>query len=267
MALGLDLERLAPARRHRHVEIARVRGDAVDRAALARELAADDAHARAVVIPDFGNLTARNVLIARRRHLERRRQIRPQLEAVHAPARVALRHFLMQDAAAGGHPLHVAGAERAVVAEAVAVVDRAGEHVGDGLDAAMGMPREAGAVVLGTVVAEIVEQEERIELAGLAEAERAVKLHAGAFARRRRLHDPFDGSNGHGGSPFVGWVGRYVGTRGEAVQCATRPGPRSPLALFCYRPAGATASSFMPARSSARRTLPDALASSRNALT
>ena len=39
------------------------------------------------------------------------------------PSRVALRHLLMQDAAAGGHPLHVAGAERAAVAEAVAVLD------------------------------------------------------------------------------------------------------------------------------------------------
>ena len=87
----------------------------------------------------------------------------------------------MQDAAAGGHPLHVAGAHRALVAEAVAVLDRAGEHIGDRLDAAVRMPGEAGAIVVGTVVAEIVEQQERIELAGVAEAEGAVQLDAGAF--------------------------------------------------------------------------------------
>src|ERR1700724_3212407 len=112
----------------------------------------------------------------------------------------------MQDAAAGGHPLHVAGPELAFVAEAVAVVDRAGEHIGDGLDAAVRMPREAGAVVLGTIVAEVVEQEERIELAGVAEPEGAVELDAGAFHGRLRLHDPLDGSDGHDGCLcWMGW--------------------------------------------------------------
>ena len=66
-----------------------------------------------------------DVLIARRRHLERGGQVGPKLEAVHAALRVALRHLLMHDAAPGGHPLHVAFAERAVTAEAVAVLDRA----------------------------------------------------------------------------------------------------------------------------------------------
>ena len=42
--------------------------------------------------------------------------------------RVAARHFLMQDAAACGHPLDVAGAEAAVVAEAVAMFDVAGQE-------------------------------------------------------------------------------------------------------------------------------------------
>ena len=87
------------------------------------------------------------------------------------PCGVALRHLLVQDAAARRHPLHVAGAERAPVAEAVAVLDGARQHVGDGLDAAMRMPREAGEVVVGPVVAEVVEQQERIELGRVAEAE------------------------------------------------------------------------------------------------
>jgi hypothetical protein len=43
------------------------------------------------------------------------------------------------------------------------------------------MPGKAGAVVVGTVIAEIVEKEERVELAGLAEAERAAQLDTGAF--------------------------------------------------------------------------------------
>ena len=42
----------------------------------------------------------------------------------------------------GGHPLDVAGAEAAAIAEAVAVLDGTREHVGDRLDAAMRMPRK-----------------------------------------------------------------------------------------------------------------------------
>ena len=80
------------------------------------------------------------------------------------PLRVAARHLLMHDAAARGHPLHVAGAEHALVAEAVAVIDLAGQDIGDRLDAAMRMPGEAGLVLVGIVVAEIVQQQERIEL-------------------------------------------------------------------------------------------------------
>ena len=117
---------------------------------------------------------------------------------MHAALRVALRHLLMQDAAAGRHPLHVAGAELAAVAEAVAVLDVAGQHVGDGLDAAMRMPGKAGAVFVGTVVAEIVEQQERIEFGGVAEAEGAAQIHAGAFHGGLGRDDALDGTNGHG---------------------------------------------------------------------
>src|SRR5262249_6196367 len=154
-------ERLALAGWYRDVEVAWIGRDAFDRAALAPELSADHPRARAVVIDDLGNLYRLDVLVARRRHLQTRRKVGPQVEAVHASARVALRHLLVQDAAAGGHPLHVAGAERAFVAEAVAVLDRAGQHVGDGLDAAVRVPGKSCAVVVRPVIAEIVEQQER----------------------------------------------------------------------------------------------------------
>ena len=113
---------------------------------------------RAVVVGDFGDVGGLHFLIARVGHLQRGGKIGPELEAVHAAGRIALGHFLMDDAAAGGHPLHVAGGDGAVVAHAVAVFDGAGEDVGDGLDAAMRMPGEAGEIVFGDVVAEIVEQ-------------------------------------------------------------------------------------------------------------
>ena len=92
---------------------------------------------------------------------------------MHAALRVTLRHFLMHDAAAGRHPLHVAGAERAAIAETVTVLDGTVEHVRDRLDAAVRMPRKAGEIIGRPVVAEIVEQQERIGLGGVAEAEGA----------------------------------------------------------------------------------------------
>ncbi len=172
---------------------------AFHRAGFAPEISADDAHVGAVVVGDLGNVGGLHFLIARRRHLERGRKIRPQLEAVHAAGRIALGHFLMNDAAARGHPLHVAGGDGAVVAHAVAVLDGSGEHVGDGLDAAMRMPGKSGEIVLGDVIAKIVEQEERIEVVGVAEAEGAAQMHAGAFERGLGLDQALYGTNGHDG--------------------------------------------------------------------
>jgi hypothetical protein len=47
------------------------------------------------------------------------------------------------------------------------------------------MPRKSGAIVFRTIVAEVVEQEERIELARIPEAEGAPQLHARAFMQAR----------------------------------------------------------------------------------
>src|SRR5690606_12648409 len=100
IAVGVDGEALALARRHADVEILRIGGDAVDRSLLAPEGTADDAYHRAVIVEDLGDVGRLHVLLARRGHLMRRGQIRPELEAVHASELVALRHFLVQYAAA-----------------------------------------------------------------------------------------------------------------------------------------------------------------------
>src|SRR5262249_19660450 len=109
MPPSLDREGLAPARWHRDVEIARIGGNATPRSALAPELAADPPHAGPVVVDHLRDLAGGDVLIAWRGHLQRGRQIRPQLEAVHVPAGIALGHFLVENAAPGSHPLDVAG--------------------------------------------------------------------------------------------------------------------------------------------------------------
>ena len=97
----------------------------------------------------------------------------------------------------GGHPLDVAGRDGAVVAHAVAMFDGAGEDVSDGLDAAVRVPREARQIILRDVVAEIVEQEERVEIGGVAEAERAAQMYARAFEGRLGFDEPLNGSDGH----------------------------------------------------------------------
>src|SRR6266571_3499796 len=196
----LDRQRLALARRDPHVEIARVRRHPFDRTGFPPKAAADHADARAVVVGHLGDVAARDVLVARARHLQGRRQVGPELEAVHASPRVAARHLLMEDPAARGHPLHVTRSQGALVTEAVTVVHRPREHVGDGFDPTMGVPGEPRDVILGVVVTKVVEQEKGIEFFGVAKAERAAQPHAGALDGRLRLDNSLDWSNGHDGS-------------------------------------------------------------------
>ena len=108
---------------------------------------------------------------------------------MHAALRITLGHLLVEDAAAGGHPLHVARAKTAAIPEAVTMVDRACQHIGDRFDAAVRMPRKPGEVVVRVVVPEIVEQQERIEFIRGAKTKRATQVHSRAFEHRRRLRN------------------------------------------------------------------------------
>ena len=94
----------------------------------------------------------------------------------------------MNDAAAGCHPLDIAGGNCAAVAKAVGVFDRAGQHIGNRFDAAMRMPREAGQVVLRDVVAKIIQQQERIEIGSISKTERAAKVNARTLAGGFRFY-------------------------------------------------------------------------------
>ena len=88
----------------------------------------------------------------------------------------ALRHLLVDDAAAGRHPLDVARSDDALVAQAVAVIGAAADHVGDRFDAAVGVPGESGQVFVRVVLAEVVEHEEGIEHRDFPEAEAAAEV-------------------------------------------------------------------------------------------
>src|SRR5690242_40234 len=113
---------------------------------------------------------------------------------MHAALRVAFGHFLVQNAAARSHPLHVTGGHFAFIAETVAVFYGASQHVCNGLDPTVWMPRESGPVVIRIVIPEIVQQQERVELFRFAETERAFELYARALNSRFRLDDVSNGT-------------------------------------------------------------------------
>ena len=50
-------------------------------------------------------------------------------------------------------------ATRPIPAKAVSMIDRSGQHIGDGFNPAVGVPGKAGPIVLRPLVAEIVQQE------------------------------------------------------------------------------------------------------------
>ena len=118
---------------------------------------------------------------------------------MHAARCIALGHFLVDDAAARRHPLDVAGGDGAVVPHAIAMLHGSSQDVGDGLNAAVRVPGKARQVVFGHVVAEIVEQEEGIEIGRIAESEGAPQVHPGAFQGWLGFDQPLDRSNGHVG--------------------------------------------------------------------
>jgi hypothetical protein len=100
----------------------------------------------------------------------------------------------MDDAPASGHPLNIAGGDCAVVPHAVAVFDGSSEDVSDGFDTAMRVPRKTGEVILGHIIPEIIEEEERVKVRSIAEAEGPAQMHTSAFESRFRFNQPFNRS-------------------------------------------------------------------------
>ncbi len=197
MASGLDRQSLPLARRHRYIQVDRVGGNAIHGAALSPKISADDPNVGTVVVRDLRDVRSFHLLVARRCHFERRRKVGPQLEAVHPARLVALGHLLVYDPAPRRHPLHIARADDAAIPHAVAVLHGSSQDVGNRLDPTMWMPWEAGKIILGNIIAEIIEQQKWIEVGGVAETECAAQMHTSTFTRRLGLDEPLDGSNGH----------------------------------------------------------------------
>src|SRR6266852_3951649 len=99
---------------------------------------------------------------------------------MHPARRVTFRHLLMDDTPPCRHPLDVAGGDRATIAHAIAVLHGCRQDVCDGLDSAVWVPREPRQIILGNVIAEVVEEEERVEVGCVAESERAAQVYTRA---------------------------------------------------------------------------------------
>src|SRR5207249_10246943 len=136
-------QHLPPPRRHTHIQINRVRRDAFDRPRLAPKLPAHHAHLRPVVISNLGNLHGFHFLVTRRRHLQRRGQVRPQLKPVHAPGGVALGHLLGDDPPARRPPPDLARGNRSPPPPAGPLLRRSRKYTPNRLHSPLRLPPNA----------------------------------------------------------------------------------------------------------------------------
>ena len=98
----------------------------------------------------------------------------------------------MDDAAPGGHPLHVAGSEPAAMSSGILVLHFAFEHVSNRLEAPMGVIRSADRLA-GRVIdrSHLVDEEERVDRVDLA-GERPAHHESGALQLLVRRHHLLD---------------------------------------------------------------------------
>lgn len=95
---------------------------------------------------------------------------------------IAFWHLVMDHAASYRHPLHVAGRD---------------EDIGDRLDTAVRVPREACQIVPWYFIAKVVEKKKQIEVRGVVETEGAPLMRRCTFEGRLGPDDPLYGANGH----------------------------------------------------------------------
>src|ERR1700682_5066240 len=110
---------------------------------------------------------------------------------------VSLGHLLVNDPAARRHPLDVACRDRSLVTHAVAVLHRSREHIRNRLDPAVRMPWKPRQIIFRHVVAEIIQQQERVELRSVAETKSAPQMPPRAFRRRLGFDQSLYRSYGH----------------------------------------------------------------------
>src|SRR5579862_664391 len=91
----------------------------------------------------------------------------------------------------------------------------------------MRVPRKAGEIIFGNVVAKVIEQEERVEVRGVAEAEGATEMNTGALHSWFGGYKSFYGAYRHSLAPL---------SRVRRIACALKAG------TACRAPTGPAAS-------------------------
>ena len=148
------------------------------------DVAGDDAHQRAAVGGgEQADGAAAQVLVARRRPLLLARQVDPQLDAVEQATADVTSHSggvsMCRMPAAGGHPLGVAVGDEPAAAVGVLVLEDAVDDVGDGLEAAVRVPRRALGLARRVLdLAHLVHVDERVEQRQVDAGERAADREA-----------------------------------------------------------------------------------------
>ena len=169
-------------RRDADIQHFRLDHDIAYRPLHALHIPGNDLDRHPVCKPHLRNISRLDVPVAGCHHLLGRRQIGPELESPHGAGGAQLRHLLVDDPAAGGHPLYVAGPDTPMVAHAVAMLYQPFQHIGDGLDAPVGMPRESGQIFGRVGGVEIIqEHQERVKLRHLGIAEGPFQMNPGPF--------------------------------------------------------------------------------------
>ncbi len=158
---------------------------------------------------------ALEVLVGRVGHLQAPRQVDPQLHAVEGPAaadQLDRGRLDVQDAAARGHPLGRAVGDEATAAVAVLVLEGAVHDVGDGLEAAVRVPRGALGLARGVLhLAHLVHHDERVERARRDAGEGPADREALPLEALRRRRD------GEHGTVDVAQTGARDARQGEGV--------------------------------------------------
>jgi hypothetical protein len=107
---------------------------------------------------------------------------------MHLADLVAFGHFLVNDASACRHPLDIARPNTAAIAQTIPMLNGSGQDVRNGLDTPVRVPGKAGEIVIGNIVSEIIQEQERIELGRVAEPESPAQTHPGTFQRGLRFN-------------------------------------------------------------------------------
>jgi hypothetical protein len=122
-----------------------------------------------------------HILVVRIHHFIRLGKVGPQLKTIHAPVRVTLGHLLVENAAPGGHPLHISCGDGPVIAHTIAVRHFSAKYIRDRFDTAMKVPGKPGYVLTWVIVAKVVKQQEWVEGAWIAKAKGSLQMNACTF--------------------------------------------------------------------------------------